>query len=56
MPEDLLSILLLKDAVYQVAAEQLQFNLASQGDVVRNLLVSLREDVAHHQSIGLLEI
>ncbi len=56
MSEDLLSVLLLKDAVYQVAAEQLQLDLAPKRNVLRNFLMGFRKDMSDDQSIGLLKI
>jgi hypothetical protein len=56
MSEDLLPVLLLKDAVYQVATEQLQLDLAPKRNVLRNFLVGFREDMSDDQSIGLLKI
>ena len=46
--EDLLSVFLLEDAVDQVAAEELQLDLTSEGDVLGDFFVSLAEDMAHH--------
>lgn len=56
VPEDLLPVLLLEDAVYQVAAKQLQLDLTPKRNVFRNFLVGLREDMSDDQPIGLLEI
>jgi hypothetical protein len=47
MSKDLLSVLLLEDAIDQVTAEELQLDLTSKGDVLGDFFVSLAEHMTH---------